>query len=79
MFINVTLRQAITRIQDGGILWSLDTGEGWELREPENWSKRAIRSWLTVRDRQMREWFTGGAEPRFKVEARRGLRPLFKY
>lgn len=72
MFINVTLQQAITRIQDGGILWSLDTGEGWELCEPGSWSKRAVRSWLVKRDRQMRDWFTRGEEPRFKVEARKG-------
>lgn len=72
MFINVTLQQAITRIQDGGILWSLDTGEGWELCEPESWSKRAVRGWLVKRNRQMRDWYTGGEEPRFKVEARKG-------
>ena len=72
MFINVTLQQAITRIQDGGILWSLDAGEGWELCEPGSWSKRAVRGWLVKRDHQMRDWFTGGEEPRFKVEARKG-------
>ena len=72
MFINVTLQQAISRVQAGGIVWSLDSGEGWELNHPERWSKRAVRSWLVKLDQRTRDWFTNGEEPRFKVDCAKG-------
>ena len=68
MFINCTLQQAITRVQNGATVWIEESGEGLALCEPESWSKRAIRTWLAKVVQRAKDWDTNGEEPHILVQ-----------